>query len=305
MRRPTTRYKNKVIDSARWDDIELRDGDIVVSTPVKCGTTWTQMICALLIFQSADLPRPLDSMSVWPDFLLRRPEEVAAELAAQQHRRFIKTHLPLDGLPYDDRVTYVCAGRDPRDVAISWGHHMDNRNLPVMTALRTAALGPGEAGVKLDGLPDSTLDRFWLWVDNSSPFDGSGLSLTLHHLETFWQMRDQSNIVLLHYQEMQDDLEGTMRRLAARLGIEVPEEKWPELVRAANFGEMKKRADELAPEPGIWLDRKQFFYQGTSGQWRELLNADDLRRYEARVRELTDDPEFIDWAHRGQIQAPH
>ena len=27
------------------------DGDIIVSTSPKCGTTWAQMLCALLIFQ--------------------------------------------------------------------------------------------------------------------------------------------------------------------------------------------------------------------------------------------------------------
>ena len=38
------RYWSVVYDSNRWDGFELRLGDIVVSTPPKCGTTWTQMI---------------------------------------------------------------------------------------------------------------------------------------------------------------------------------------------------------------------------------------------------------------------
>jgi hypothetical protein len=197
----------------------------------------------------------------------------------------MKTHIPLDGLPYDERVTYVCVGRDPRDTAISWDNHMANRK----------AIGAEKTG---GPLPESARDRFWLWVDGSD--DLNGLPAMLHHLSTFWQMRDQPNVVILHYQEMQDDLEGAMRRLAARLGIEVPEEKWPELVRAANFDEMKNRADELAPEPGIWIDRKQFFRRGTSGQWRELLDTDDLRLYQDRVQELAD-PELVDWVHRGKI----
>ena len=44
---------------------------------------------------------------------------VMADLDEQPHRRFIKSHSPLDGLPYEEAVTYVCVGRDPRDVAIS------------------------------------------------------------------------------------------------------------------------------------------------------------------------------------------
>lgn len=121
------------------------------------------MICALLIFQSAELPRPLDAMSVWPDLLLHPREGMVAELAAQRHRRFMKTHTPLDGLTYDERVTYICVGRDPRDVAISWGHHMANRNVPAMMALRAATAGPEEAGgSRAEPLPESARDRFWL-----------------------------------------------------------------------------------------------------------------------------------------------
>ena len=50
----------------------------------------------------------------------------------------------------------------------------------------------------------------------------------------------------------------------------------------------------------MWIDRKQFFRRGTSGQWCELLDADDLRRYQDRVQELAD-PEPVDWVHREKI----
>ncbi len=46
---------NMLLDSRRWDGFEFRADDIVISTPPKCGTTWTQMITALLIFDTADL----------------------------------------------------------------------------------------------------------------------------------------------------------------------------------------------------------------------------------------------------------
>src|SRR5205823_8225322 len=113
------RYRTIVMDSARWWGFEFRPGDIVISTPPKCGTTWTQMLCALLIFDSTDFYAPLSEISPWLDMQLYDPEQVARSLAEQRHRRFIKTHTPLDGLPYDERVTYVCVGRDPRDVFVS------------------------------------------------------------------------------------------------------------------------------------------------------------------------------------------
>src|SRR6267143_6116526 len=117
------RYEASMYDSNRWDGFELRPGDIIISTPPKCGTTWTQMICALLIFQTPAFDRPLDLISPWFDMLTRPRADVVADLEAQTHRRFIKSHTPLDGLPAGEGVTYLCVGRDPRDAAVSMSHH--------------------------------------------------------------------------------------------------------------------------------------------------------------------------------------
>ncbi|MDQ1534996.1 MAG: hypothetical protein QOF28_2757, partial [Actinomycetota bacterium] len=85
------RYRSLIDDSARWDGFDFRPGDIVVSTPKKCGTTWTQMMCALLIFDGPDFPSPLEQMSPWLDMCNRPIAEVRARYGAQAHRRFIKT----------------------------------------------------------------------------------------------------------------------------------------------------------------------------------------------------------------------
>jgi hypothetical protein len=299
------RYRAFVMDSARWDGFVFRDDDIIISPPPKCGTTWTQMICALLIFQG-EPPGPLDQLSPWLDMLTTDRDEIVARLEAQTHRRFIKTHTPLDGLPWDDRVTYVCVGRDPRDVAMSWDNHMANTDIMAMIGARAAAVGLDDVAELLaDGPlvhPEDPVERFWAWVDNPNPptEDVSSLASTLLHLESFWQFRDRSNIVLLHYADLQRDLEGEMRRLARRLGIEVPEERWPTLVELAGFESMKQRADVVVPDVahGIWRDNARFFNKGASGQWRELLGADGMDRYEARVAALGP-LDVVRWAHEG------
>src|SRR5438270_10839918 len=133
------RYEATVYDSSRWDGFELRSGDIIISTPPKCGTTWTQMICALLVLQEPELPLPLDTLSPWIDMVNRARREVFADLADQTHRRFIKTHTPLDGIPNDPTVTYICVGRDPRDVALSMDHHIDNTDVGAFREARARA----------------------------------------------------------------------------------------------------------------------------------------------------------------------
>lgn len=37
-------YRHAIFDSRRWEEIEHRPGDIVISTSMKAGTTWMQGI---------------------------------------------------------------------------------------------------------------------------------------------------------------------------------------------------------------------------------------------------------------------
>src|SRR5437660_8599105 len=100
------RYRTIVMDSARWWGFEFRPDDIVISTPPKCGTTWTQMLCALLVFDGPEYPPPLDQISPWLAMCNPSLADVRSSLAAPTQPRFIKTHTPLDGLPLPPDVTY-------------------------------------------------------------------------------------------------------------------------------------------------------------------------------------------------------
>jgi hypothetical protein len=301
-------YHGPIYDSARWRDFEFRPGDIVISTPPKCGTTWTQMICALLIFQDPVLRQPLSVLSPWVDMLSRARRDVFADLTGQTHRRFIKTHTPLDGLPFDPAVTYICVGRDPRDAALSMSNHMDNLDLGLFAAAKKAAAaidGTEPEPARLPPPPpDSEWERFWLWVDDDTPPTelSSSLLRTMHHLQTFWDASKDADVVMLHFDDLRADLEGQMRFLANRLAIRVSNELWPSLVRAATFREMRAHSAVTAPnaEAKFWQDNDRFFNHGTSGQWRSLLNDDDLERYRARAYRVGR-VEVVDWVHRGTL----
>src|ERR1700722_8539445 len=291
MRGPLTQYRSLTADNARWDGFSFRDDDIIISAPIKCGSTWTQMICALLIFQSRTFPATLDEISPWVDMLTRPLADVVRVLNAQVHRRFIKSHTPLDGLPFHERVTYVCVGRDPRDVALSFDNHMANLNMDAFLTARYCAVGldgtaeftRGRPGI----WPPSQKERFWRWIEEPEPLGAttSGLRAMVHHISTFWEARTYANVVLLHFDDLRMDLEGQMRQLAARLGIFVPQEVWTELVQTATFDEMRRRADDLVPNVthNLWHDNAQFFNKGTSGQWMDLLDGEDVHRYRTRI----------------------
>ncbi|MDP9225074.1 MAG: sulfotransferase domain-containing protein, partial [Actinomycetota bacterium] len=98
----------------------------MISTPSKCGTTWMQTIVGMLLLDRTDLGAPISSISPWLDMLIRTDDEVFGVLDGQSHRRFIKTHTPLDGVPRRQSVTYIAVVRHPLDVALSDRDHKEN-----------------------------------------------------------------------------------------------------------------------------------------------------------------------------------
>jgi aryl sulfotransferase len=115
-----------VIDSRIWNDFEFRDDDIIVATYAKSGTTWVQQILGQLIFEGKE-GLPVERMSPWLDFAVPAAEVKLNLLRAQTHRRFIKTHLPVDALVFSPRAKYIYIGRDGRDVV--WSFHNHHANL--------------------------------------------------------------------------------------------------------------------------------------------------------------------------------
>lgn len=294
MTAPAVRYESMYQDSTRWELIDLREDDIVISTPPKCGTTWTQIICGLLIFGRPELPARLDDLSIWPDVFLRTPESVVATLEAQRHRRFLKTHTPIDGIPNDPRVSYIGVGRDPRDAGISWDHHMANMDFETIMRIRAEHLGAEQAEMDMPEPAPTLAGRFRQWVDSDDPT--VSLQAMIHHITLLWERRDDPNVLLLHFDDLRGDLDGQMRRIADFLGIAVDEEIWPELVRAATFDEVRN-TEAMIPEQGIWKDDQSFFRKGTTGEWRELFDDADLAHYRSRVTQLAT-PEVAAWLHR-------
>ena len=74
---PTRHYQHVDWDSGRWIGFDPRPDDIYVCTCYKSGTTWTQMIAALLVFQSQTFPAPLNELSPWVDLVTDTKEAVS------------------------------------------------------------------------------------------------------------------------------------------------------------------------------------------------------------------------------------
>jgi hypothetical protein len=288
------RYLSDDDDSGRWAGFPFRQGDIVISTRSKSGTTWVQMICALLVLGTPDLPAPLADLSPWVDHTVEPVADVFARLEAQQHRRFVKTHTPLDGIPLDDRATYVVVARHPLDMAVSLYHHsanIDRRRMAELTGapVRTVSERPSAHDWLLD----------WTRRETTPMEEPDSLVGVLHHVGDAWSRRATApNVVLVHYADLLANLPGEMAKLASRLEIEVSAERLRVLAEAATFAQMRARSSELSPNRlGVLKDDAAFFRSGRSGAGRELLSAEELASYDARVAALAD-PELVAWLHR-------
>ena len=295
-------YRGFDTDNSRWDGFEFRDGDIVISSPMKAGTTWMQMICALLIFKTADLPALLTELSPWLDHQTQPLDEVLAVLDGQAHRRFIKTHTPVDGLPIDPRVTYIGVGRHPLDLAVSAAHHSSNIDFGVVFARVAATVGERGAIDRLSGRPIPATDpreRLAFFIhDDAAPDEALTLVSVMEHYSTFFET---PGTLRFHYFDLQTQLGEEMHRLADALGIEVPDATWNALVAAARFESMKSRASVLAPDvdTGIFKDPEGFFRSAGRGEWRSILDDDDIDAFEKKIDEVALRPEIAVWARHG------
>jgi aryl sulfotransferase len=287
--RPAGReYRTWVIDSRRWDRYRPRPGDVVIATYPKCGTTWMQRIVDLLVFQDPG-PRPVMRISPWLDRRFPEPvEAVMARIEAQEHRRFLKAHLPADGLPLFDEVQYVHVARAGRDACLSYHNHGTGLAPEMLEGLDRAGLGDEAIGRPYPRFPADPADYFHRWLaEGAVPGDADGSPLmSFFGFERSWRAeRHRPNVLLVHYADLKADLAGEMGRVAAFLGISVPSDAWPGLAEAAGFEAMRRDGEVLMGSVATMFrgGAGRFFHRGTSGRWRGPFRAEDLALYEAKV----------------------
>jgi hypothetical protein len=292
------RYETATQDSERWDAYRPRDGDIIITTAPKCGTTWTQMACALLL-HGPELPGPLSRLSPEFDRLVTPVGQLMDELDARTGPRILKTHTPLDGLPWFENVRYLHCGRDPRDAFLSMVENMQNMSETIMATVRERLSLPDDFR-----FPSDPNAFFPVWM--TAPIhgwmeDGFPTGSVFYTARAAWPFRRLPNLHLLHYRDMLLDLEGELRRLAAFLGVEVADADWPALVQAAGLTEMRSRADQTAPGAnfGDWSSNEAFFAKGRLDEWTGALSADNQALYE-RLAPTRASPELRAWLEGGR-----
>jgi hypothetical protein len=104
---------------------------------------------------------------------------------------------------------------------------------------------------------------------------GSLMRAWPRHMASYWAWRERSNVRVLLYPEMKDDLPGTVDRVAGLMGVELDAAQRAEVILRAGFAYMKSRESCFAP-PGFSLltgdSRGQMLRSGKSGNSGEGLS---------------------------------
>ena len=288
----TRELHNAHMDSTIWNRFRFRDDDVIVGTYAKSGTTWTQQIVGQLVFAGAP-DVPIADISPWLDLRIMPPDTME-RLEAQTHRRIVKTHLPLDALTFSRQAKYLYVARDGRDVLWSLYNHHANANELWYQLLNET---PGRVGPPMPRPDPDIRSYFRHWLEN----DGAPFWAYWENIATWWAARDVPNVKLVHFNALKADLEGEMRRIAAFLECQIPEDRWPAILEHCSFDYMKTHAENVAPMGGAIFEggATTFINKGVNGRWRDVLSGDEIAAYEAKaLAELG--PECAHWLATGE-----
>ena len=264
-------------DSTIWNDIAFRDDDIIISTYAKAGTTWMQQIISQLIFNGAE-GLAVAEMSPWLDLRVPPKEVKLPEVEAQTHRRFLKTHLPVDALVFSPKAKYLYIARDGRDVVWSMYNHHTTANALWYEALNDT---PGLVGPPIGPPPDDVLQYFDDWLAR----DGHPFWPFWENIRSWWAIRQLPNVLMVHFENLKADMSGEIRRIAGFLDIPIDEAVWPAILTHCSFDYMKANATASVPLGGAFWDggANSFINKGTNGRWRDRLSPEQSTAYETRA----------------------
>jgi aryl sulfotransferase len=275
---------------------------VVVTTSYKSGTTWTQLIVLCLLQGARETLPSVRLDSPWPDRRFGQTDADVAEHLARcrlQGALCLKSHLPLDGLPWHPEVRYLVVGRDPRDVFMSLFNHYGN-----YTDARYVQLN--DTGRNGDPLPRCPEDPRALWQQWMSrgwfPWEQEGWPFwsNLGHTRSYWEHRALDNLLFVHFDALRQDPVAEIARIAGFIGVDAGTDTLRDIAAMTHFDNVKQHASKLMPD----LDRTwkggadAFFFKGEGGRWRGVLQQEDLALYEDTMARVLE-PGCARWLENG------
>lgn len=298
----TAEYITHHFDTRRWELVTPREGDVLLGTYGKSGTTWMQQIVRNLLL---DLPHNvgLRELTMWVEWRYTREADVES-IVNKKHRRFLKHHLPQCYLPSEmrDKAVYVYIARDGRDAVWSLYNHHRFITQDVYQVLNSGEFD-GPPFVEFDKDRVSEVEYFRRWLE----YDGCPMWPFWSHIRSWWAVRHHPRVILVHYNNLKRDPSAEITRiyrLLKKTGDVRPgpeEEVVRNAVEHSTFEYMKRNANEImSGVEQIWNGgATKIINKGTNGRWRDVIPSELSQKYEVTaVSELG--PACAHWLETGE-----
>uniref|UniRef100_A0A8C6S8N4 Sulfotransferase n=1 Tax=Neogobius melanostomus TaxID=47308 RepID=A0A8C6S8N4_9GOBI len=259
-------------------DLELRDSDVFVATFPKSGTIWMQQILLLLKCKgnkdSICKKDTLNNGDLVP--WIEGPEKVQ-DFVKAEHPRYYVTHLPYHLIPQElsrrrGKVIYVA--RNPKDVLVSYYHF--HKSLLVLETPKSF---------------DEFFDKFM----RGDVMAGSWFE----HIKTWFSHKDDINMLFLTYEEMIQDLQIVVKKIAEFLGADLTQDQLNSVVKHSTFRNMRQDPHaNYEKTDGVLINQQAgcFLRKGTIGDWKNHFTVAQSERFnEVFKQEMKDFPVSFIW----------
>jgi hypothetical protein len=307
-----------------WDEKEMstwiKDGDVVVATGAKSGTTWMLYCGHQIRVKGSDQFNYTDvSFSTpWPD-LIHTPggswreqkplmestmlKEIGKTWGSLWNNpafpfRIFKSHYTPETLPIKKfpKVKFLAMTRSGLDIVASMvpffdAHSQAFRNVwggfpPAGSGNETA-----DAETRLNELlPGNLLDQLYF-----------------PYVKEWWAYRNEPNVLLLHYADAKKDLAGLVTKLAGFYEVDLTDSEHARVVEKCGMKHMKANKDNfnyalpLHPD----FDGKRIMQsgamtrKGTNGQGKLVFSSEQQEKWaNMEVEQFTEDG-LLRWAREG------
>lgn len=185
--------------------------------------------------------------------------------------RFIKSHLPFDLLPnvLDSGCKVVYVARNPKDVVVSWYNFQKDMK-----------------EIKFQGNFEDFCEYFMKDLCLYSPY--------WTHLKDAWAERHRPNLLYIFYEELKNDLPGTIKKVAKFFGKSYSEEQIEKLADHLHIDNFRKNPMVNTPSPKVYetLEPSLFIRQGKVGGWKEVFTPELEAKFDAWIKENLKDTDL-------------
>lgn len=226
---------------------KARNDDVIISAYPKAGTHWVWEVVSMLVRRKAERIPEIKEMAMMEGIT----EQIFESLPSP---RIMNTHVYFQYLPndfFDKKCKIVYIIRNPKDIAVSFYNH--HKKL---------------LEYEFDGPWDNYLQRF---IQGKTDY-GSWFDYTLE-MERFMESHPDYPIHVIYYEDMKEDSNTEITKLAGFLGTEVSDELIRNIDSLCQFDAMKKEKN-VTEDVTEWRDNNPGMYRkGQVGDWKNWFTV--------------------------------